>query len=76
MENKIIRKPGRPKIFTEEELRDLYEYELSCLEEIGLILIENITVNSDSYDEIRDLIKVLMKYYQTQLDEIKPLLKN
>ena len=59
-----------------EELRDLYEYELSCLEEIGLILIENITVNSDSYDEIRDLIKVLMKYYQTQLDEIKPLLKN
>ena len=59
-----------------EELRDLYEYELSCLEEIGLILIENITFNSDSYDEIRDLIKVLMKYYQTQLDEIKPLLKN
>ena len=79
MENKIIRKPGRPKIFTEEELeelRDLYEYELSCLEEIGLILIENITVNSDSYDEVRDLIRVLRKYYQTQLDEIKPLLKN
>ena len=59
-----------------EELRDLYEYELSCLEEIGLILIENITVNSDSYDEVRDLLTVLRKYYQTQLDEIKPLLKN
>ena len=59
-----------------EELRDLYEYELSCLEEIGVILMENICVNSDSYDEIRDLIKVLRKYYQTQLDEIKPLIKN
>ena len=59
-----------------EELRDLYEYELSCLEEIELILVENICVNSDSYDEIRDLIKVLRKYYRTQLDEIKPLLKN
>ena len=59
-----------------EELRDLYEYELSCLEEIELILMENICVNSDSYDEIRDLIKVLRKYYQTQLDEVKPLLKN
>ena len=59
-----------------EELRDLYEYELSCLEEIGLILIENITVNSDSYDEVRNLLTVLRKYYQTKLDEIKPLLKN
>ena len=59
MENKIIRKPGRPKIFTEEELEELrylYEYELSCLEEIGLILIENITVNSYSYDDVQDLI--------------------
>ena len=59
-----------------EELRDLYEYELSCLEEIGVILMENICVNSDSYDEVRDLLTVLRKYYQTQLDEIKPLLKN
>ena len=59
-----------------EELRDLYEYELSSLEEIELILVENICVNSDSYDEIRDLIKVLRKYYRTQLDEVKPLLEN
>ena len=59
-----------------EELRDLYEYELSCLEEIGVILMENICFNSDSYDEVRDLLTVLRKYYQTQLDEIKPLLKN
>ena len=57
-----------------EELRDLYEYELSCLEEIGLVLIENI--NSESYDEVRNLLTVLRKYYQTKLDEIKPLLKN
>ena len=46
-----------------EELRDLYEFELSSLEEIGLILMENICVNSDSYDEIKDLLKVLRKYY-------------
>ena len=59
-----------------EELRDLYEFELSCLEEIGVILMENICVKSDSYDEIRDLIKVLKKYYQNQLDEIRTLIKN
>ena len=59
-----------------EELRDLYEYELSSLEEIGLILTENICVKSDSYDEIRDLIKVLRKFYRSQLDEIRPLIKN
>ena len=59
-----------------EELRDLYEFELSCLEEIGVILMENICVKSDSYDEVKDLIRVLKKYYQNQLDEIRTLIKN
>ena len=59
-----------------EELRDLYEFELSCLEEIGVILMENICVKSDSYDEVKDLIRVLRNYYQGQLDEVKPLLEN
>ena len=58
-----------------EELMDLYEYELSSLEEIGLLLIENILVESTSYDEIKDLIKVLKNYYEEQLDEVRRLLK-
>ena len=57
-----------------EELMDFYEYELSSLEEIGLLLIENILVESTSYDEIKDLIKVLKNYYEGQLDEVRPLL--
>ena len=59
-----------------EELMDSYEYELSCLEEIELLLKENILVESASYDEVKDLIRVLRNYYQGQLDEVKPLLEN
>ena len=59
-----------------EELMDSYEYELSCLEEIELLLKENILVESASYDEVKDLIRVLRNHYQGQLDEIKTLIKN
>ena len=57
-----------------EELMASYENELSCLEEIELLLTENILVESASYDEVKDLIRVLRNYYQGQLDEVKPLL--
>ena len=59
-----------------EELMDSYENELSCLEEIELLLTENILVESASYDEVKDLIRVLRNHYQGQLDEVKPLLEN
>ena len=59
-----------------EELMDSYENELSCLEEIELLLTENILVESASYDEVKDLIRVLRNHCRTQLDEIKPLIKN
>ena len=57
-----------------EELMASYENELSCLEEIELLLTENILVESASYDEVKDLIRALRNYYQGQLDEVKPLL--
>ena len=59
-----------------KELRDSCEYELICLEEIELLLNENITVESASYDEVKDLFRVLRNHFQVELDELKTLLEN
>ena len=56
-----------------EELKDLYEHELKCLDEIDAVLEENVDSNSTSREEIINLIESLKGYYEEQLYEIKTL---